>query len=41
MDAGYLNGDRVHTVAGIIFSVKSYRDGTIFCDSPILDEVKQ
>lgn len=36
-DAGILDGKRVHTVAALIFTVKTYREGKVFCESPIFD----
>lgn len=37
--SGYLDGKRTHTISGILFSVKTYRDKKAFCESPIfLDE---
>ena len=33
--SGYLDGKRTHTISGILFSVKIYMDGTVFCESPI------
>ena len=32
---GTLNGERTHTFAGLIFAKKIFRDGKVFCDSPV------
>ena len=39
--AGYLGAEKTHTFGGLLFSVQTYRDGKVFCESPVLDcEVK-
>lgn len=33
--SGYLDGKRSHTISGILFSTKIYKDGNVICDSPV------
>ena len=37
-DSGYLDGKRVHTFSGLLFSEKTYRDGRVFCESPVFNK---
>ena len=38
-DAGYLNGKKMHTIAGILFSVKVFKpNNEILCEFPIFED---
>ena len=37
-DSGYLDGKRMHTIAGLLFSAKTYKDGSVFCESPVFPD---
>ena len=37
-DSGYLDGKRVHTFSGLLFSEKTFRNGKVFCESPVFEE---
>ena len=37
-DSGYLDGKKVHTFSGLLFSEKTYRDGMVFCESPVFNK---
>ena len=37
-DSGYLDGKRMHTFSGLLFSAKTYKDGSVFCESPVFPD---